>query len=350
LLSSPKEGEPLYIYLAASDKAVSAAIIRNDSGEQRPVYYTSKTMNGAETRYLPLEKSALALFIVAKKLPHYFQAHTMVVLTSLPLKALFRSLDFSGRISKWGAQLGAYNVRYKPRTAIKGQVLVDFIAEFAPENNDILTGEEHPKDAERNLEKKGWALYVDGAANSKGSGLGIVLISPGGELLEQSVRLGFGASNNEAEYEALLHGLRTARWLSADPLTIHYDSQLIVNQLTREYMAKDKRMIAYLNLAKNLLKDFCEFNIERVGREHNGHADLLAGLASSMAPDFRRTITVEVQDSPSIAEKGQGSIYLVEAGPSWMDPILDYLVKDILPADQKEAAKVRKTAMRYWVS
>ncbi len=81
-------------------------------------------------------------------------------------------------------------------------------------------------------------------------------------------------------------------------------------------MAKDKRMIAYLNLAKNLLKDFCEFNIERVGREHNGHADLLAGLASSMAPDFRRTITVEVQDSPSIAEKGQGSIYLVEAGPS----------------------------------
>jgi hypothetical protein len=95
LLSSPKEGEPLYIYLAASDKAVSAAIIRDDSGEQRPVYYTSKTMNAAETRYLPLEKSALALFITVKKLPHYFQAHTMVILTSLPLKALFRSSDFN---------------------------------------------------------------------------------------------------------------------------------------------------------------------------------------------------------------------------------------------------------------
>ena len=96
LLSSPREGEPLYIYLAASDKAVSAAIVRDDSGEQRLVYYTSKTMNGVETRYLPLEKSALALFITAKKLPHYFQAHTMIVLTSLPLKALFRSSDFSG--------------------------------------------------------------------------------------------------------------------------------------------------------------------------------------------------------------------------------------------------------------
>ena len=120
LLSLPKEREPLYIYLAASEKAVSTTIIRDGPREQQPVYYTSKTMSGAETRYLPLEKSALALFITAKKLPHYFQAHTMVVLTSLPLKALFRSSDFSSRISKWGVHLGAYDVRYKPRTSIKG--------------------------------------------------------------------------------------------------------------------------------------------------------------------------------------------------------------------------------------
>ena len=119
LLSSPREREPLYIYLAATDKAVSAAIILDDSGEQKPVCYTSKTMNATETRYLPLEKSALVLFITSKKLPHYFQADTMIVLTSLPLKALFRSSDLSGRISKWGAHLGAYDVRYKLRTAIK---------------------------------------------------------------------------------------------------------------------------------------------------------------------------------------------------------------------------------------
>ena len=306
-------------------------------------------MNGAETRYLPLEKSALVLFVMAKKLPHYFQAHTMIVLTSLPLKALFRSLDFSGRISKWGAQLGAYDVRYKPRTVIKGQVLADFIAEFAPDN-DILVRGEHPKDTERDLKKKDWVLYVDGAVNSRGSGLGIVLISPEGELLEQAVRLGFDASNNKAQYEALLHCLRAVRWLGADPLTIHCDSQLIVNQLIGEYMAKDERMIAYLDLAKKFLKGFHEFNIERVGREHNGNADSLAGLASSVAPDFRRTITVEVQNSPSIAKSGQASICQTEMGPSWMDPILDYLSKEILPADQKEVAKIRKTATRYWIS
>ena len=113
---------------------------------------------------------------------------------------------------------------------------------------------------------------------------------------------------------------------------------------------KDERMVAYLDLAKNLLKFFSEFNIERVGREHNGHANSLAGLASSVALDFRRTITVEVQDSSSIAKSSQASISQIEMGPSWMDPILDYLSKDILPADQKEAAKIRKTATRYWVS
>jgi hypothetical protein len=110
----------------------------------------------------------------------------MIVLTSLPLKALFRSSDFSGQISKWGAQLGAYDVRYKPRTAIKGQVLADFVAEFAPENSNTLTEEEHIKGAERTQEVKGWALYVDGTANSRGSGLGIVLISPVGRTIGAS--------------------------------------------------------------------------------------------------------------------------------------------------------------------
>ena len=294
LLSSPKEEEPLYIYLAASDRAVSAAIVRNGPGEQQPVYYTSKTMNGAETRYLPLEKSALALFITAKKLPHYFQAHTMIVLTSLPLKALFRSLDFSGRISKWGAHLGAYDVRYRPRTSIKGQVLTDFVAEFAPEHSELPAMEEHPRSAGQVEGKNWWTLYVDGAANSRGSGLGIVLISSEGEMLEQAVRLGFGASNNEAEYEALLHGLRAAKRLGAGFLNVRCDSQLIVNQLIGEYVAKDEMMMAYRDLAKDLLKSFDEVNIERVEREDNGHADSLAGLASSVAPDFRRTIVVEV--------------------------------------------------------
>ena len=130
-------------------------------------------------------------------------------------------------------------MRYKPRTAIKRQVLADFVADFAPEDSNTLIEEEDIRGAEQTQEVTGWILYVDSAANSRCSGLGIVLISPKGELLEQAVKLNFSASNNEAEYEAFLHCLRTASRLGADSLTIHYDSQLIVNQLSGEYMAKD---------------------------------------------------------------------------------------------------------------
>ena len=214
----------------------------------------------------------------------------------------------------------------------------------------MLIEEGNIRGTDQTQEVTGWALYVDGAANSRGSGLGIVLISPTGELLEQAVKLNFDALNNEAEYEALLHGLKIARRLGADPIIVHCDSQLIVNQLTGEYMAKDKRMITYLDLSKSSLESFHKFNIERVGREHNGDADSLAVLASSVAPDFRRTITVGVQDFPSIVEKGQEGVCQIETGSSWMDPILNYLSKDILPADSKEVAKIRRTTTRYWVS
>ncbi len=87
-------------------------------------------MDETELRYLPLEKAALALLQATKKLPHYFQASTVTVLTDLPLKMLLQRSDFARRITKWGVQLGSFDIEYKPRTVIKGQVLADFKVEF----------------------------------------------------------------------------------------------------------------------------------------------------------------------------------------------------------------------------
>ena len=98
------------------------------------MYYISKTLVDVETRYLPLEKLVLALVHATRKLPQYFQAHTMYVLTEYPLQSLLKRFDFTGWIVKWGTQLGAFDVRYKPRSSIKGQVLADFVAEFSPKN------------------------------------------------------------------------------------------------------------------------------------------------------------------------------------------------------------------------
>ena len=101
-----------------------------------------------------------------------------------------------------------------------------------------------------------WKLFVNGASNSKGLGAGVVLVSPEGLVLEQAVRLKFSASNNEAEYKALLIGLKTARKLGASHLQVFCDSQLMANQVSGEYQAKDERMSAYLTAARSLLAEF----------------------------------------------------------------------------------------------
>ena len=107
------------MYLTVTEHAVSAVLLR-DPGVQMPVYYVSKTLVDAETRYLPLEKLVLALVHATRKLPHYFQAHTVFVLTEYPLQSLLKRSDFTGRIAKWGTRLGSFDIRYRPRSSVKG--------------------------------------------------------------------------------------------------------------------------------------------------------------------------------------------------------------------------------------
>ena len=130
IMSSPEPDEVLFAYIAVAPYAVSLVLIRVDYGVQRPVYYMSKSLHETEMRYLPLEKAILAIVIGTRKLPYYFQAHIVVILTQLPLKTILRSADYIGRVVKWGTILGAFNIKYMPRTSIKGQVLADLVAEF----------------------------------------------------------------------------------------------------------------------------------------------------------------------------------------------------------------------------
>ena len=149
IMSSPVVDEVLFAYIAVALYAISLVLIRVDSGIQRSVYYVSKSLNKAEVRYLPLEKAILAVVHATRKLPHYFQAHTVVVLTQLPLKSVLKSADYTGQIAKWGTILGAFDIKYMPCTSIKGQVLADLVAEFAEYPKEIK-GENHKLD-ERSL-------------------------------------------------------------------------------------------------------------------------------------------------------------------------------------------------------
>ena len=128
----------LYAYITMAPHAVSLVLIRDDNGLQKPVYYMSKSLHEAEVRYLPLEKAILAVVHATRKLPHYFQ---VVILTQLPLKSVLRTADYTRRIVVWNTILGAFNIKYMPRTSIKGQVLANLVAKFAEPLVEIVAEE-----------------------------------------------------------------------------------------------------------------------------------------------------------------------------------------------------------------
>ena len=232
IMSSLEVDKVLFAYLAVAPHAVSFVLIREDNGIQRPVYYVSKSLHDAEVRYLSLEKAILAVVHATRKLPHYFQAHTVVILTQLPLKSILRSADYTGRIAKWGTILGAFDIKYMPRTSVKGQVLADLVAEFAKCPEEVNMKQDHMDEKSVGLIStqggSSWRVYVDGAANQRGVGLGLVLISPEEVIIEKSLRLGFLATNNEVEYEALLMGMSMVQKMGGKIVELFSDSRLVV--------------------------------------------------------------------------------------------------------------------------
>ena len=139
IMFSPAADEVLYAYIAVAPHAVSLVLLREDNDLQRLVYYVSKSLPEAEIRYSPLEKAILAMVHASWKLPHYFQAHTVVIVTQLPLKSVLRTAYYTRRIALWNTILGVLDIKYMPQTSIKGQVLADLVAEFTESPVEILT-------------------------------------------------------------------------------------------------------------------------------------------------------------------------------------------------------------------
>ena len=237
ILVSPIEGELLTLYLAVSDFSTSAVLVRDKERVQHPVYYCSRALRGAEDRYPRMENLILALVTAARKLRPYFQAHTIEVPTEYPMKQVLHKPETSGRLMKQAIELSEFDIRYRPKIAIKGQVLADFVMEF--------TSAETAKDAQTMTNFFAWKLFVDGASNAQGSGAGLILTSPEGIYIEYALRFGFRTSNNEAEYEVVIAGLNLVHSLEVNQL-VYSDSQLVVRQIEDTYEAKSGRMILYL--------------------------------------------------------------------------------------------------------
>ena len=171
-----------------------------------------------------------------------------------------------------------------PRTSVKGQVLADLMAEFVEtpleERVKKQNMDEKSVGAISFQEPLSWRIYVDGATNQRGSGMGLVVISPDKIIIEKSLRLGFSTTNNKAEYETLLVGMTMVQKMGGKTVEIFSDSRLVVGQVKGELEAKDVRMQEYLNQVRHLQLGFESFNLLHILRSINTHADSLATLAT----------------------------------------------------------------------
>ncbi|GJW93056.1 reverse transcriptase domain-containing protein [Tanacetum coccineum] len=234
-LTTPERKETLFIYLAISRVAVSGVLVVDHRGKQTPIRYVSRTLHEVERNCSPLEKLALCLLHLPRRLRQYFEAHPI--------------------------QLGAYNITYIPRTAIKGQVLADFINEVSV---GVMQLEVCNSAGEEALEE--WILYTDGALSQKGVGAGLFLIDPSGTEYTYAIRLTFLSTNNEAEYEALLAGLRMTWKMKVQELNVKVDSKLVACQMNGEFVANDEGMAKYLAKAKEQAASFKKFSIKNIPR------------------------------------------------------------------------------------
>ncbi|XP_057730374.1 uncharacterized protein LOC130945689 [Arachis stenosperma] len=329
VLGKPKDGEPLYLYLAITGEALAAVLVREDGKAQQPVYFISRALQGAELRYSKLEKLALALLTSSRRLKQYFQSHQVIVRTDQGIRQVLQKPDLAGRMMTWSIELSQYDIRYEPRQAIKAQAMADFLVEVTGDPNEEVSTR--------------WKLHVDGASNQTFGGAGIILKSPIGVVYEQSVRFEFPISNNQAEYEALIGGLTLAAEVGARRLEICSDSQVVTSQVNGSYQAKDPLLQKYLEKVKSLSQKFEEVTVHHVPRERNTRADLLSKLASTKPGEGNRSLIQGMTREPAI------TLHVTSLGPSWLDPIIDFLEHGKFPSDEKDAAKLRREAAKYTV-
>ncbi|GJS62226.1 reverse transcriptase domain-containing protein [Tanacetum coccineum] len=208
---------------------------------------------------------------------------------------------------KWKFELEGYDIQYRPRTSIKGQILADFIVE--------RPDEESPDELMAELEElpEPWTLFTDGSSYIDGSGAGLILTNPEGVEFTYAMRFRFEATNNEAEYEALIAG-----------------------------------MVQYLKKVKTLTSNFKEFSIKQVLRSENKKADALCKIASTSFAHLSKQVLVEELKEKSIHEREVCAI-VEEEEQTWMTPIHEYLTKEILPEDKKKVKVVRRKASQYTI-
>jgi ribonuclease HI len=256
-------------------------------------------------------------------------------------------------------ELMGETLSFVPRKAIKSQVLADFLAEWVDTQLPMAP-----------IQPELWTLYFDGSLMKTGAGAGLLFISPLRKHLRYMLRLHFPASNNVAEYEALVNGLHIAIELGVRRLDARGDSQLVIDQVMKNSHCRDREMEAYCDEVRRLEDKFYGLELNHIARRYNETADELAKIASgrtTVPPDvFFRDIhqpSVKIDDTPepeeasaqpkvsSVAEgealRVEGEQNGVTPNPNWQTPYLEYLLPGELALDKAEARRLTRRAKSF---
>jgi ribonuclease HI len=281
--------------------------------------------------------------MASRKLRHYFEAFKVRVTSDRGLGELFRNPEASVRIAKWAAEPSGYHITFEPRTAIKSQVLADFIVDWIGPT----------RQQEESLEKV-WTIHCDGAWCHVGAGATTIITSPTGVKYRHAARLSFAlesdrCTNNIAEYEAVILGLRKLRALGVTTCIIRTDSKVVAGQVEKEYSAKDPALMQYLIVVRSLERQFKGFTLQHVDRAKNEEADKLAKavakgevLPSDVFYHVIGTPAVRNLEGLQITQDAEGHriVNLIMA-EDWRAPITLYLQGHYHSSDRNEAKRLK---------
>ncbi|XP_050891471.1 uncharacterized protein LOC127096990 [Lathyrus oleraceus] len=322
------------LYIAASDVTLGSMLAQeDDNGVERAIYYLSRVLNDAETRYSIVEKLCLCLYFSCTKLNHYVKPVDVYVSSHFDIiKHMLSKPILHSRIGKWVLALTGYSLTYMPLKAVKGQAVADFIVDHSIVQNSL-----------NYLEFEPWELYFDGSTHKYGTGVRILIISPRKIPTKFKYKVEGLCSNNEAEYEALIANLEILLELGATRVKILEDSELLIKQIKKEYKCFKENLIMRFVIASRLLRKFEVVNIRHIPRLQNQEANDLSQISSGYKiskeklQDVIEVIGRVVSTRLSISNLGETKLGYVDeenfeilamyclADEDWRKPIVEYL-------------------------
>jgi ribonuclease HI len=272
MLRALKARNPFKMYIVAQEWVIGAVLLQEEDGKELLMAYVSRHLLDAETWYVFMEKLCLSLYYACCKFRHYILSSSCIVACQYDvIKHMLLKPILSERMGKWAYVLVEYYLAYEPLRSMKVQVVADFIVD-------------HAIDVGRSVDfvqLKPWGLYFDGSVCSKGQRAGCVVVSPSGVYIDLSIRLGFACTNNQVEYESLLHGLEFLRDLGARDVDVFGDPNLIMHQNRGDSQCLDGVLNSYRDKCLDVIKLFDMFSIKHIPRKEKSWVNQLVQQALS---------------------------------------------------------------------